>query len=261
MYIVDAHVHLGLKKFIGKVDEERLKLPAFQYPVENTIENQLAVMDSTGIAKAVVFPFPFKEIDYGKANSYVLEAARRYPDRFIPFGLLSNKTEAVKSWINKGLKGFKHHILYRDKPVSYFKKVYRLLETYRLPLIIHASYGDKVQDVENILKIAPKLKIILAHAGRMRPGFGQGVLETICSLKDSENLYFETSTVRESSVIRKSISIAGAHRIIFGSDFPFGQVDEENVVENEKEIVLKAIITENEQTLIFSENILRIIPI
>lgn len=260
MYIIDAHVHLGLKQFVGKIPEERLNLPAFQFPIENTIESQLELMDETGIAKAVIFPYPYKEIDYGKANSYIIEAAEKFPDRFIPFGLLCNNSKVIKSWAKKGMQGFKLHLVYQDKPVTYYNKVYKLLEEKGLPLIVHASFNNKVNDINEILKVAPCLKIILAHMGRKWPGRGDGALDVIYGVKEFGNVFFETSTVKDSILLESAIELVGEHRIVFGSDYPFGHRNNlVNVIEDEKSFILHANIPTQKKDLIFSRNMIRII--
>lgn len=232
--IVDAHTHLGLESFIVReIPEWKKRKPAFSVKMENSPERLLSLMDRSGVDRSVSFPFPLEEVDPTLANSYVVSAAREYPERIIPFVLIDEEPER---WISAGAKGFKQHFLLAPEryPLS---RVYRQVEASGFPLIAHFTTGKASVQAREILSAAPNIKLIFAHMGRQVPNTGEGVLDLLVEFKDFENIFFETSTVWDSEVICKAIDLVGSQRILFGSDFPFNSDPEDGSILNEIAII------------------------
>jgi ribosomal protein S18 acetylase RimI-like enzyme len=84
-----------------------------------------------------------------------------------------------------------------------------------------------VRQINEILKYAPNLFLILAHMGRGHINTDEGILENALALKEHDRVYFETSTVEDpitgngSNGINKVCDIIGSKRVIFGTDYPF----------------------------------------
>ena len=218
MFVVDAHTHLGLHKFIVKpISEEKRAKPAFKDKMENTREALIDVMNRNLVHQAVAFPYPLAEIDADEANAYIFESWERYPDRIIPFALVG---EDVAKWIARGARGFKQHFLLEPQRFE-LANIYPVIAEAGLPLIAHLETRAIVQGVEAILAVAPTLHLIVAHMGRFEPNTGLGVMENLDALAKHPNVIFETSTVRDPDVFRQAVSKVGPERICFGSDFPF----------------------------------------
>jgi hypothetical protein len=64
--IYDTHVHLGLARHSGR---------------EQTVDAMLRSMDSVGIDKSLLIPFPAVE-DHVQAHNLIAAAIRQHPDRF-----------------------------------------------------------------------------------------------------------------------------------------------------------------------------------
>ena len=97
--IIDSHIHLGLPEFllVDKIE--------FDYNLFNSYEDTIKMMDNNGIDRAIVFPIPHYQIDTIKSNAYILEACKKYPDRFIPFCRIDdNLEENLTSRLYKGVK-------------------------------------------------------------------------------------------------------------------------------------------------------------
>lgn len=254
--IIDCHTHLGLESFIVKeIPEWKLLKPAFQVKMEATAEDLILSMDGSGVSRSVVFPFPLEEVDSVQANSYVLEQARRFPDRIIPFALLDDEPER---WIAEGCFGFKQHFLLAPERFD-AKDVYRTIEGSGRPLLAHFSTGRALEEARAILNVAPGLKLIVAHMGRQVPNTGDGVLDLVRALKDETGVFFETSTVYDSAIVKKAAEIVGPERIIFGSDFPFNTDIHADSVGFEIDIIRNSFDRPDARDLVFGKNVLELI--
>ncbi len=213
MKIIDSHIHVGLASFCTKPDSEQM------IDLSNTYENTLELLNNNKIERAVLLPIPHKDFDCTKCNDYVFEAYTKHPDRFIPFCRID---ENLSSNILRGFKGAKIHLLYEDIDLKKIKKQLKILEDAGLPIIFHALFKNKVKQVEDILKIAPNLNVILAHMGRGHIYTDEDIVDNAVRLKKYENVYFETSTIGNIDSIIKVFDIVGDKRVLYGSDYPFG---------------------------------------
>jgi predicted TIM-barrel fold metal-dependent hydrolase len=209
-------------------------------------------MDKHKISKSVIFPIPIKGIDYFKSNQYIADANKKYPERFIPFGLMDN---SIDYWINQGFKGFKENTRLEEINECEYTEYYLKLEQHGLPLIIHPLFKDKVGRIKSIAAVAPKLKVILAHMGRSHLFTDEDVMYNLRELKKYENVYFETSTVRVCKAIENAVNIVGPDRVMFGSDYPFSKELNEDSIEIEKNVVLMSRISEDKKQKIFGMTI------
>jgi predicted TIM-barrel fold metal-dependent hydrolase len=216
--VVDGHTHLGFERFVVRpIPEEKRKKPGFRDRMELSAEALIARMDADGVARAVTFAFPLVEADRDASNDYVLSAARTYPDRLVPFLLIGEDIEAC---VRRGARGFKQHFLFEPDRFD-ASRVYPAIAEAGLPLIAHLRTRLIVEEAERILAIAPKLMLIIAHMGRCEPNTGLCVEENLLALRARENVFFETSTVRDPATFRRAVDVVGPERVIFGSDFPF----------------------------------------
>lgn len=220
--MLDSHTHIGLSDFLAEpIAPERLSRPALRDPLENRVEDLIARMDAHGIARAIAFGYPIKEIDRVRANEYVLDAARRYPGRIIPFMLVGDD---VPEWLARGARGFKQqNILYAPERFD-LPRAYRQIAEAGVPMLIHFRAGGELSVAEQaraILRGAPGLKLIVAHMGRHTPNTSDRVESALLGLADEPNVMFETSTVRDPAIIARAVEIVGPERVAFGSDNPF----------------------------------------
>ena len=220
--ILDSHTHLGLQDFLAEpIAPERLTRPALRDPLENRVEDLIARMDAHGIARAISFGYPIKEIDRVRANDYVLEASQRYPGRIIPFMLVGDD---VPEWLARGARGFKQQdILYAPERFN-LARAYRQMAEAGVPMLIHFRAGWEqtvAEQAKAILRGVPDLKLIVGHMGRHTPNTADRVENALLGLADEPNVIFETSTVRDPAIIARAVAIVGPDRVAFGSDNPF----------------------------------------
>jgi RimJ/RimL family protein N-acetyltransferase len=119
--------------------------------------------------------------------------------------------------------------------------------------------SERVTKIHYLKDNFPRLKIILAHSGRKWPFSGDDVIETIIpQLKHYDNLYFDTSTIRDSNTIENMVNSIGSERILFGSDFPYRKDLKENVYDLEIQTVDLADISNQDKDNIFRKNFKRL---
>lgn len=216
MQIIDAHVHIGLSEHREKITEQ------LSFDLCNDYNDFLKCMDNAQIERSVILPIPHRDFNAKISNEYLLEASVKSSNRLIPFCRIDKDLEEN---LKNGFYGAKLHLVYEDHDIKKLKKEFKILEYYNIPLLIHAKFKDKVKQIEDILKYAPNLNIILAHMGRGHINTDEGIVENAQSLKKYDNVFFETSTVKditpETSNINKVCQIIGKDRILFGSDYPF----------------------------------------
>lgn len=258
MVIIDAHTHLGLESFVVRpISEEKRKRPAFRDSMENRLERLIAQMDANGVAQAVAFPFPLEEIDAARANTYVLEAHRAFPDRIVPFALVGDD---VEQWLEHGARGFKQHAILQNPDRFDLRRAYRAMAEADVPLIIHARWhpeGPGVADqIRTILEAAPTLRVIVAHMGRRTPNTGEGVRETLHHLRDEPGVYAETSTVRDPRAVECAVELLGEDRVMFGSDFPFNSYLDADPLAVELDVLARADLPPRVKEKILGTNVL-----
>lgn len=214
MNIIDCHVHMGLEEFcLGTAAD-------MPFDLCNSMEDTIALMNKHHVEQAMVFPIPHALFDVKRSNAYILEAYHEYPTRLIPFCRID---ENLEQNLSKGFRGVKLHLLYEKLEIKAIKRELRTMEDAGVPLMLHALFKDKVKQVKDILKIAPNLKLILAHMGRGHLYTGEQVVENAIGLKSYSNVYMDTSTVGDPKAIINACEILGYDRILYGSDYPFGR--------------------------------------
>lgn len=247
MTIIDSHIHIGLQDFFQTNDS------TFPYDLCNTYENTVSLMDANGVHKAVIIPVPHKDCNVELANEYVYRAYSQYPDRFIPFCRIDEKLEQN---LNLGFKGVKIHLVYEELEIRKIKRELQTIEDAGIPILLHAMFKNKVKQIQQILDIAPDLKIILAHMGRGHLYTDEQVVENAIGLRDCPNVYMDTSTVGDIHAIINACEIIGFHRVLYGSDYPFGKNMFKDSYRYDSEITqLIDALDSKEASMIFHENI------
>lgn len=253
MKIIDAHMHIGLQSFCDNENSQ------FQYNLCSTYDEIIKLMDDNKVDMAIILPIPHKDFNIKKTNDYVFEAYQKYPDRLIPFCRID---EHLEENIRKGFRGVKLHLLYEKVDIKNIKKELQQIEDANIPLIIHAKFANKVKQVEQILKYAPNLNIILAHMGRGHLYTGEQTIDNALALKKYSNVYMDLSTVGDLQSIINVCEILGYARVIYASDYPFGKnfLGERYRYSDELH-ALKQNLSHEQSELIFHKNIERLLDL
>lgn len=212
--IIDFHCHIGKSKVF--------------YPRESGSPRDIVgVMDRRGIDKVVLFPASTLK----KAPRYyedVLEAAREFPDRFIPFFGANPKDERVCDMLEMvvekyGFKGLKFHTYGSGVAANDPLWVYPIAEKARelkICMMVHSDpsiYGTPWQ-VGLLAMDFPDIPIVMAHMGFVDVIYNDAAINMA---KRAPNLYLETCGVSAEAKVAQAVKEIGASRVIYGSDMPF----------------------------------------
>jgi len=205
--IIDFHCHAGRA--------ERLREP---WTTRADLSAYLKRAKEAGIDKTVVFAITCD--DYERANAEVAEVVAEYPDRLIGFARVHAERDRgrVKALIRRaveeyGFRGIKVH----GGEALPTREVCEAAKQYGLTVLV-----DVVGRVEVLPLLAeeyPEVNFVAAHLGSFSDDWR--VYQVVPHLLARyPNLYADTSGVRFFDYLQAAVRIAGAHKILFGSDGP-----------------------------------------
>jgi predicted TIM-barrel fold metal-dependent hydrolase len=222
--IVDAHVHLmtdstgwyAYKKSAGGSD-------ARTWDASATVR----LLDDSGIDQCWLFTLSglYGFNDCGAANDEVIEAARRYPDRFVPFcTAFPNQDPAtaaaeIRRCLDAGCRGVKFHPWLQSFPANsaYLYPSLELCARRRIPVLFHTGtppYSQPFQVMEQARRF-PDAPFVMGHFGKILS------LDAIRSAELCPNVYLETSGAQVAD-LQFAAERIGVDRILFGTDLPIG---------------------------------------
>jgi len=203
--VIDSHTHIG-------------EFPLFNVKLD--ANGLISIMNEWHIQKALVSTVP---------NSLTLEAVKKYEGRL--YGLVwvnpheGDKAaelvdEAVAQW---GFKGLKMHPLI-DAYLPDQEIVLPIMDRvckHHVPILFHCGHPpwSLPWHFGNLADIYPNAIIILGHMGHGHIVYINGALEVA---KKHENIMLETSAMPMHSKIKEAVLEIGEHRVMYGSDTPFG---------------------------------------
>ena len=221
--IQDVHEHLSLK-----ADADKL----------------VAAMDAAGIQRMVLLGsyesmlLKKTDKDYPSAlqdNQKILDAAKKRPDRFIPFVLLDLKMEdlagLLEKYVSQGAKGVKlynGHGTYRTGPADApeMQPIYDYCEKNRLPVLIHMNVPKYPGELDHVLSAHPHMNVIAAHllcmpdrpeeVGRMLDQYPN--LYADMSFGMEHYLVASVRKISEKSDAWRKVITGHKDRILFGTD-------------------------------------------
>jgi predicted TIM-barrel fold metal-dependent hydrolase len=246
--IIDFHTHI----FPKDIRENRGKYfpsePAFKLlydsPKSNLVgaKEIIAAMDEQGVDRSVVFGFPWKNSEiFTMQNDYIMEVVARFPERLIglccfdPFNKAA-VSEATRC-LNGGLSGIGEIAFYQsgidDMALDKLAPLMEICLDKDLLFLIHTNEpvghlypGKTPNTLKQIYTLVTRFsenKIVLAH-------WGGGIFFFNLLKKDIKdhlkNVYFDTAAspfLYHPEIYRYAVEIAGADKILFGSDFPLLQ--------------------------------------
>ena len=136
-----------------------------------------------------------------------------------------------------------------------YKKYIEIAIDKKIPVIVHCGRWQEIASYSYPIETAkkyPELKIILAHLGGDQPNLCINAAKEI-KFSNLKNAYLGTESVREFYFVEQVVKIAGAERVIFGSDYnlclPATYIP----------IIESLNISDAEKEMIFSGNILSLI--
>jgi predicted TIM-barrel fold metal-dependent hydrolase len=243
--VIDAHLHLQDDVYVRD---------------EGTPENLIRLMDKAGIQKSVVFKIwntTRSSIEAGE------EAARKYPDRLIPFAyavpsyesaVISELEEALSK---KGFRGIKIHTG-DSRPVNYIiDPVVRLAGNYGVPCLIDFR-GDHVA-AHRLASSFPRTRLIIAHMGKFLCSEQDLMDRFIAIAEKCSNTFLDISGVIELWKIKDAVRRIGSHRILWGTDGPRAAPDPLSFVRLELNKIEALDLKKEEKEDILGRSIMRLL--
>ncbi len=195
-------------------------------------------MDRSGVDRAVVLGFPFRSLDLCvKSNSYLAEAAGRWPGRIAGFAnappLSPGAAAEIERCLGLGLKGIGELVPdsqgFDLADTGAVRPLAKLAEQHGVPMLIHLSEpvghgykgksGTTPEKGYALARTFPGLKLVFAHWGGGLPFYE--LMPEVRS--DLAGAYYDSAAspfLYDAKVFKVAVSILGPEKILFGSDFP-----------------------------------------
>jgi len=208
--IVDCHGHFGYysRTKIGPSDAEAM----------------LRIMDRVGIEKVCISGFMSIGPDCRVGNDMVAEAVRKYPQRFVGYGVINpNRQQEIEGELRRcfeelGMRAIKLHPATHQVPIdgSAFRKVFKFAASKSLPILSHDWGSPEVLD--RLSSDHPESSFIMAHMG-----FWDGRCDFAYAdvVARHDNIYVDLAYSNVYyGALGRLVAMIGARKIVFGSDFP-----------------------------------------
>lgn len=231
--IIDFHTHIYPDKIAERATEAIGKFYDIEMDRVGSLDALLSCSERAGIERCVVHSVATSPQQVERINDFIYSSVSAHPDRLSGFGTMhqdyENKLPEVERCLKMGLKGIKLHpdtqMFNADDP--------RMLEVYdylqdKAPVLFHC--GDYRYDyshprrIANICKMFPRLQVIGAHFG------GYSVWEEAYEYLKPLDCMMDTSSssaLMEGGMFERMIKAYGADRLLFGTDFPMWDSEEE----------------------------------
>jgi len=205
--IIDSHVHWG---------------PSVTLGMEVTTQMILHEQEESGVTHVIILPFPSTAIVSNDINVQLLDETRKV-SHFIPYFYIRENFSPIPP----GYYGGKWHWMrgWQDTESNYdvledpeLPGLVGKLQSSGKPIIFEEELDFTLQFVDRF----PDLKLIIPHLGML----GGNPLDFLRHLKNKDNIYFDTA-LGQKSTIQEFVKTLGPERVIFGSDIPFGSMENE----------------------------------
>ena len=226
MKIIDIHTHVYPEKIASAaVRTVRDFYQLERCAMDGTAATLLQRGAEAGICRFVLMPVANRAEQVSSINNFISRQVAENP-AFLGFGAIHADFGEIDGEVERilemGLKGIKIHPDFQKFPID-DPRLYPMYESIqgRLPVLFHM--GDPRYDfshparLRRVLENFPKLEAIAAHFG------GHTMQETACELlKDTACIFDISSTMMflPPKQVERYISVYGAERLAFGTDYP-----------------------------------------
>ena len=226
MAIIDAHAHIYPAKIAQRATDSVKGFYGFDFPMfgNGTVADLTSA--SPEITHYVVHSVAVRPHNVASINDFIAaECAKdsRLIGLMAAHQNLSDPEAEINRAIGMGLKGIKLHPdtqqVNADDPR--LMNIYEIAQAKGLPVILHA--GDYRYDyshprrIKKVLRAFPDLRVNAAHFG------GWSVFALAVEYLQDENCFMDLSSAYEFLGLRRSrelIDLYGTDRLMFGSDYP-----------------------------------------
>jgi len=203
--IIDVHSHYGKWPF-----------PMRRWGVDYTLE----IMRRRRINKTVMSSSYAIVYDFVEGNRQMADAIEGHSELLGYVTVNPNYFEAscreLETYLQKpNFIGVKIHPAYCRIGINAPKTraLLREIEKYRRPVLIHTFGPGTPLQIRDVAGDCPNLRFIMGHGG------GDAWREAAEVIRDTDNCYMEfCCTALETDKVRRTVELAGADRVLFGSD-------------------------------------------
>ena len=258
--VIDSHCHIYPIKIAKPAVQSTGRFYDMTALGDGTVNSLLKIGENCGIDRFVVQSVATTPHQVKSINEFIASEVSRHPDKLIGLGTMHPESDDLRRDLEHikelGLHGVKLHADIQkfeiDNPLCL--KIYELCENENIPILMHT--GDYRYDYSNPNRLVPVLErfknltVIGAHLG------GWSVWdEAVEKLSHYQNFYVDSSSSLYELPVEHATEIIrayGAHRVLFGSDFPVFSPD----IELSRFMALP--LTDDERHMILSENVLKL---
>ncbi len=242
---IDVHTHIFPPEIVDGREEYFPNEDAFELLYTSpksrlvTAESLLEAMDRDEIDRAVVFGFPWKNIELSaRHNDYVLEAAARHAPRLIPLACVypegQDSLVEAERCLRHGARGLGELAVYgecdEERALVTLKDLVVCCRSFNGVVLVHANepighlYPGKVglglPFYYELARCCDGAPLILAHWGGGLCFYELLKRETS---KVLANVYYDTAAspyLYRAEIYCQMVKTLGKKKIVFGSDYP-----------------------------------------
>lgn len=194
-------------------------------------------LEAAGVSKAVCWLMPQGVDDVSESNSYIYEKCRSIP-MFVPFGwanIVEGENKAVKDAIRcldeYNFKGVKLNGAQNEYPIDSLPALHVCEEIAKRKGIIAFHIGTDSPNFTNpyragvVANLFPETTIVMIHMGGASTDDHNVSEHVIKVAKTCPNMVLIGSAIK-AKYAKIAIEELGNERVMFGSDLPFGDVNE-----------------------------------
>jgi hypothetical protein len=231
--IIDCHTHVARESDIDDLSNSLLRHAASTFPAYT-----LAMAES---AKSILWPG--KSVRSGRMahandgyrhdriNDY-LTSELDSRDFLIGFGDSNKPNQVIELLQKRRVAALKMYFNSVTPPLNtileiFPEQVLRSAEKRQIPIVLHlpTPIPQGLDELINVIKLVPELRIILAHLGGHGGQFFEpDITEAFKVLEQFPNVYMDTAFVWDSALIRAAVQSVGSKRILFGTDEPLSLI-------------------------------------
>lgn len=232
MRIIDFHAHIYPDKIAEKASRATGDFYSITPAYTGTSKKLLTSGKAAGISRFVLLPVATKPDQVRHINDFIADEVSAHKE-FYGFGTLHPECdeliEETDRIIRLGLRGVKLHPDTQQFNTD-DKRLYEVFDYIqgRIPLLVHC--GDKRFDfshprrLKNVMDKFPRLQVIAAHLG------GWSLFDEAFEILKNGDCYLDISSTTmflPPEQVEYYIHGYGADRILFGTDFPLWNPEQE----------------------------------
>lgn len=225
--IIDAHAHSNLPEHVIDIPSKAYNHMLSTFP-GYTIEESQAVHNTFHPAtkvRSLRFAKTFKGIAHMAANTYLLDNCPE-GDRVALYGLPDDVSYTVDMLADPRVAGLKMYYSYLDPNATHIYEVFKpeileVAERESVPIILHPPkvITESIDDVLNLKRDFPRLKVSLAHLGLSKFDI-PGLQDAYEALAEGTDVVMDTALNPSGDVTYRAIKTLGADRVMYGTDEP-----------------------------------------